>query len=381
MHGIFIRMALLSALLHVYIGTRLAFDLPYEPVSHVILVVWLVFSALVIPLGVASRMVEPARLSDLLGWLGLVPMGLFSSLFVLTVVRDVAMALIWTGHAVGLLALTAAAIASGSASAVVALSVLATLIGFIGARRTARVVQVSVPMADLPEALSGFRIVQISDIHVGPTIKRAYLAAIVERVNQLKPDVIAVTGDLVDGSVAKLREDTAPLSDLSARYGSYFVTGNHEYYSGAAAWIAEVTRLGLRVLQNEHVVLSHNGAALILAGVNDYSSPKPAGASSTAELALSGAPAGPRLLLAHQPRSADAASKAGFDLQLSGHTHGGQFLPWNLLVPLQQPFVSGLHRMGKLLVYVSRGTGYWGPPNRFGAPSEITLLTLERAGA
>jgi predicted MPP superfamily phosphohydrolase len=132
-------------------------------------------------------------------------------------------------------------------------------------------------------------------------------------------------------------------------------------------------------LQNEHVVLSHNGAALILAGVNDYSAPKPAGHSSSAELALAGAPAGPRVLLAHQPRSADAASKAGFDLQLSGHTHGGQFLPWNFLVPLQQPFVSGLHRLGKLLVYVSRGTGYWGPPNRFGAPSEITLLTLERA--
>ena len=374
-------MALLSALLHVYIGARLAFDLPYEPVSHVVLVVWLVFSALVIPVGVASRMVEPARLADLLGWLGLVPMGLFSSLFVLTVVRDLVMVLIWGGHAAGIWPLTAAAFAPDSALAVVAAALFATLVGFIGARRTARVVEVSVPLADLPDALSGFRIVQISDIHVGPTIKRAYLAAIVARVNALKPDVIAVTGDLVDGSVAKLCEDTEPLSDLSARYGSYFVTGNHEYYSGAAAWVAEVTRLGLRVLQNEHVVLSHNGAALILAGVNDYGAPKPAGPLNSAELALQGAPAGPRVLLAHQPRSADAASKAGFDLQLSGHTHGGQFLPWNFLVPLQQPFVSGLHRLGKLSVYVSRGTGYWGPPNRFGAPSEITLLTLERSAA
>jgi predicted MPP superfamily phosphohydrolase len=374
-------MALLSALLHVYIGARLAFDLPYEPVSHVLLVVWLVFSALVIPLGVASRMIEPARLSDLLGWLGLVPMGLFSSLFVLTVVRDVALVLIWAGNAIGIWPLTAAEVEPLSALAVVAAALFATLVGFIGARRTARVVKVSVPLADLPNALSGFRIVQISDIHVGPTIKRAYLAAIVERVNQLKPDVIAVTGDLVDGTVARLSQHTEPLSELSARYGSYFVTGNHEYYSGAVEWIAEVTRLGLRVLQNEHVVLSHNGAALILAGVNDYSAPKPAGTLSAAELALAGAPAGPRVLLAHQPRSAAAASKAGFDLQLSGHTHGGQFLPWNLLVPLQQPFVSGLHRLGKLLVYVSRGTGYWGPPNRFGAPSEITLLTLERASA
>jgi predicted MPP superfamily phosphohydrolase len=193
--------------------------------------------------------------------------------------------------------------------------------------------------------------------------------------------VIAVTGDLVDGSVAQLSEHTAPLSELKARYGSFFVTGNHEYYSGAAAWIAEVTRLGVRVLQNEHVVLSHNGAALVLAGVNDYSAPHAKGAPSTAQIALQGAPKGPRVLLAHQPRSAAAALEAGVDLQLSGHTHGGQFLPWNLLVPLQQPFVAGLHKMGKLLVYVSRGTGYWGPPKRFGAPSEITLLTLERAPA
>jgi predicted MPP superfamily phosphohydrolase len=372
-------MALLSALLHVYIGARLAPDLPYGPLSHVLLLSWLVFSALVIPLGVASRMVEPARLADLLGWLGLVPMGLFSSLFVLTAMRDLALPLIWAGHALAIWPPGPVAFAPDSALAVVAVSLFATLVGFVGARRTARVVHVSVPLADLPDALAGFRIVQISDIHVGPTIKRGYLAAIVERVNTLKPDVIAVTGDLVDGSVAKLSEDTEPLSQLQARYGSYFVTGNHEYYSGAADWIAEVTRLGLRVLQNEHVVLSHNGAALILAGVNDYSAPKPAGPSSSAELALAGAPAGPRVLLAHQPRSADAANKAGFDLQLSGHTHGGQFLPWNFLVPLQQPFVSGLHRLGKLLVYVSRGTGYWGPPNRFGAPSEITLLTLERA--
>jgi predicted MPP superfamily phosphohydrolase len=370
-------MALLSVLLHVYIGARLAPDLPYGSTSHIVLIVWLVFSALVIPLGVGSRMIEPPRLSDLLGWLGLVPMGLFSSLFVLTVLRDVILVIAKALSGLGVPGVSTSSIEPGTALAVVVIAVCATLIGFVNARRTARVVQVRVPMDDLPEALRGFRIVQISDIHVGPTIKRDYLAAIVERVNQLKPDVIAVTGDLVDGSVAKLSEHTAPLSQLSARYGSYFVTGNHEYYSGAAAWIAEVTRLGLRVLQNEHVVLSHNGAALILAGVNDYSAPRPAAHPNTAVLALQGAPSGPRVLLAHQPRSAAQANEAGFDLQLSGHTHGGQFLPWNLLVPLQQPFVSGLHRLGRLWVYVSRGTGYWGPPNRFGAPSEITLVTLD----
>jgi hypothetical protein len=157
------------------------------------------------------------------------------------------------------------------------------------------------------------------------------------------------------------------------------VTGNHEYYSHAPSWIAEVQRLGLQVLLNEHRVLQHDGAALLLAGVTDFSAHHfdPAQRSDPAR-ALEGAPPGvrPRVLLAHQPRSAGAAAAAGFDLQLSGHTHGGQFVPWIWFVSLQQPYTAGLHRHGAMWVYVSRGTGYWGPPKRLGAPSEITLLTL-----
>lgn len=378
MHGIFLRMAALSVLLHIYIGARVGLDLPGGHVVQSIFIVWLIFSALIIPFGVAARMFEPARLSDALGWLGLLPMGLFSSLFVLTVLRDVFIVGIEAAIAFGFFS-GAGNWSEDSALLVVLLAVFSSVIGFINARRTARVVHVRVPLADLPAALEGFSIVQISDIHVGPTIKRKYLQAIVERVNELHPDVIALTGDLVDGSVAQLSEHTAPLAELKARYGSFFVTGNHEYYSGATAWIAEVTRLGLRVLQNEHVVLSHQGAALVIAGVNDYSAPKIPGIESSVSQALFGAPEGPRILLAHQPRTAEAANAEGVDLQLSGHTHGGQFLPWNLLVPLQQPFVSGLHRLGHLWVYVSRGTGYWGPPKRFGAPSEITHLTLVRS--
>jgi len=201
-------------------------------------------------------------------------------------------------------------------------------------------------------------------------------------VNALRADVIAVTGDLVDGSVRELSSHTQPLSRLNARHGAFFVTGNHEYYSGAGAWTAEVTRLGLRVLTNEHVVLQHDGAALLLAGVSDYGSHHfdPAQRSDPAA-AIAGAPAqaSPRILLAHQPRSATAASAAGFDLQISGHTHGGQFWPWNLFVRLQQPFTAGLHRLNDLWIYISRGTGYWGPPNRFGVPSEITRLRLVAA--
>jgi len=273
---------------------------------------------------------------------------------------------------------------SWSAVAVPVLAVLVTLVGFINARRRAVVRHVNVPIAGLPARLHGFSIVQISDIHVGATIKNGYVSRIVDAVNALDADLIAVTGDLVDGSVKRLSTHTEPLRRLSARHGAFFVTGNHEYYSGADAWVAELRRLGLCVLLNEHIVLEHDGEAVVVAGVTDYSAHHfdPAQRSDPAA-AIAGAPpqAGVKVLLAHQPRSAYAAAKAGFDVQLSGHTHGGQFFPWNLLVKLLEPFAAGLHRLDGLWVYVSRGTGYWGPPKRFGAPSEITHLRLVPAAA
>ncbi|MDQ6684537.1 MAG: metallophosphoesterase, partial [Pseudomonadota bacterium] len=265
-------------------------------------------------------------------------------------------------------------------------AVAVTLWGFANARRTARVVRVDVPIAGLPPSLHGFSIAQISDVHVGPTIRAGYLERIVAAVNRLDADVVAITGDLVDGSVRELAEHVAPLAGLRSREGSFFVTGNHEYYSGAAAWVDELRRIGLTVLLNQHVVVRRGEAEVVVAGVTDYgaghfdraqaSDPRAALASSPPGAAL-------RILLAHQPRSAGAAAQAGFDLQLSGHTHGGQFLPWNFFVRLQQPFTAGLHRWRRMWVYTSRGTGYWGPPKRFGAPSEITLLRLvaqRRAG-
>ena len=218
-------------------------------------------------------------------------------------------------------------------------------------------------------ALHGFTIAQITDLHVGATIKCAYVDAVVDAVNALEADLIAVTGDLVDGSVHELASHTAPLARLSARHGAYFVTGNHEYYSGAAAWTTELRRLGLTVLENEHVVVRHETADVIVAGVTDFGAHHydPAQRSDPA-VAVAGAPkdAGVSVLLAHQPRSAFAAEKAGFDLQLSGHTHGGQFFPWNFFVRLQQPFTAGLRRLGALWDYTSRGTGYWGPPKAAG---------------
>ena len=240
------------------------------------------------------------------------------------------------------------------------------------------------PIAGLPAALDGFTIAQISDVHVGPTIKRPYVEAIVDAVNRLDVDLVAITGDLVDGSVRDLAAHVAPLAGLRSRDGIFFVTGNHEYYSGAAAWVRELRRLGLRGADER----ARRRPRAATRGSSSPASPTSAPATSTAPQAQRSrarrSPARPatravRLLLAHQPRSAAAAEAAGFDLQLSGHTHGGQFLPWNFLVRLQQPFTAGLHRWRRMWVYTSRGTGYWGPPKRFGAPSEITLLRLVAA--
>jgi hypothetical protein len=343
---------------------------------------WLLVSAVVMPLGFAARRVRRQPLSDRIAWVGLVAMGSFSSLFVLTLVRDVALIVSRVLPAAWFDAATAATFTHASALGVPVLAAVMTLVGFINARRRARVRRVDVPIEGLPASLDGFTIAQISDLHVGPTIKRRYVDAVVEAVNAIGADLIAVTGDLVDGGVAQLRGHTEPLRRLSSRYGTYFVTGNHEYYSGVQPWLAELRRLGFRVLLNEHVVLRHRDAKLVLAGVTDYSAHHyHATHRSDPAAALAGAPsdAALRVLLAHQPASAFDASRAGFDLQLSGHTHGGQFVPWNWFVRFWQPFTAGLHRLGRLWVYVSRGTGYWGPPKRLGAPSEITRLRLVAA--
>ncbi len=376
-----------TALLHAYIGARLWPGLEAWPFAQWALLAGLVASAALMPMGFVARRVARQPLADVLSWAGLLCMGLFSSLFVLTVARDVSLLALSLGDLMvpgqwPLLRWRAL-----SAEGVPLLAAVVTVLGFLNARRTAALVKVDVPIAGLPAGLHGFTVAQLSDIHVGPTIKQHYLRRIVEKVNAVGADLVAITGDLVDGKVHELAAHVAPLADLRSRHGTYFVTGNHEYYSGAHAWIDELRRLGLTVLLNEHVVIhaaaldageGERGRPLVLAGVTDYS----AGHfdiehRSDPARALHGAPEDAvRVLLAHQPRSAAAAAKAGFDLQLSGHTHGGQFYPWNLFVRFQQPFTAGLHRLQDLWVYTSRGTGYWGPPKRFGAPSEITVLRL-----
>ena len=255
------------------------------------------------------------------------------------------------------------------------IGVLESGVGLASVLRRVKVETVRVPIAKLPKALSGYKIVQLTDVHVGPTIGRAFIEQIVRTTNALDPDMVAITGDLVDGSVADLGALVEPLKELRAKDGVFFVTGNHEYYSGADQWIAHLEKLGIRVLRNERLELREG---LDLAGVDDTSAHNFGhGHGQDVGRAMKDRDASKALvLLAHQPKAVLEACKHGVDLQLSGHTHGGQIWPWGYAVRLDQPHVAGLHDHEGTAIYVSRGTGYWGPPMRIAASPEITRIEL-----
>ncbi len=245
--------------------------------------------------------------------------------------------------------------------------------------RRPEVVRRDLALDRFPGAFDGFRMVQISDLHLGVHVGRDWLKDLVERVHALAPDVIVITGDLIDGSVDKLRDEVAPLADLRAPHGVFFVTGNHEYYFDAVAWVAEIERLGVRVLRNENVVLGSGTDRIILAGVDDHQAKGMApGHGVDVEKALAGRdPALATILLAHQPRTIADVVDHDVGLVLSGHTHGGQIWPFGWLVRLTTPYVRGTYRHESgMQIHVNEGTGVWGPPMRLGTTSEITLLTL-----
>lgn len=370
---------LFSGVFHGYLALRLVPDLMAWPILAISLLNVILGCIYIIPAALIRTQAPHSQLNRLIVWSGFFAMGWVSTVFVLSLLRDFAIALLWLLSFISNAEFSNLIAPYWSALFITLCATMVSMIGLLNVLVSPKVVEVDVAIENLPKGLQGFRIVQLSDIHVGPTIKDRFIHKVVNKSNTLNADMIALTGDLVDGRVKHLANHIRPLKNLRSRYGSFFVTGNHEYYSNAVEWIAEFKQLGFHILQNQHHVIAHNEEALVVAGVTDYSAHNFYEThASDPQKALVNAPesASVKLLLAHQPRSIFKAVQHGYHLQLSGHTHGGQFWPWNWLVPLQQPFTSGLHMHRHMWIYTSRGTGYWGPPKRFGAPAEITLLRL-----
>ncbi|HEY4242522.1 MAG TPA: metallophosphoesterase [Kofleriaceae bacterium] len=336
-----------------------------------------------IPITTTSRLWAPG-LSSTLGWISLPWLALAG----LTFIALVAMSIIAFGVRLGVRVARRGQpppsperrvfLARVTGGAALAVGATAVGVGVAEARGEHEVVDVEVVLPRLPKALDGFTIVQLTDLHTGMTIDRAFVQRVVDRANALAPDLIALTGDLVDGPVAEIADDVAPLAQLRAKHGVFAVTGNHEYYAGADAWIAAITKLGARYLRNERVTIA---GGFELAGVDDYSAAGHPGHGEDLAKATAGRdPALPLVLLAHQPRQVRRAKDHGVDLQLSGHTHGGQIWPWHFIVRAQQGgLLAGRYQIEGTQLYVSRGCGYWGPPVRVLAPLEITRVILRAA--
>jgi predicted MPP superfamily phosphohydrolase len=293
---------------------------------------------------------------------------------------------VWSvlGQVLGLILLAAGVAAPGRSRLISAVVLLISVVllawGYAEAMRVPRVRRVDVTLPRLGRGLDGLRLVLLTDTHYGPINRARWSRGVTEVVNTLDADVVAHTGDIADGEVSQRRAQAAPLGDIRASLARVYVTGNHEYFSGAQRWVEHMAALGWEALHNRHVEVTRDGDTLVIAGVDDRTAAGSGvpGHHADHEAALGGAdPARPILLLAHQPQQVDGAVAHGVDLQISGHTHGGQIWPFHYLVRIDQPVLQGLSRHSeRTQLYTSRGTGFWGPPFRVFAPSEITLLTL-----
>jgi predicted MPP superfamily phosphohydrolase len=374
----FLFVVLIVLAIHAYIGFRLIPAPRFGSRAKRWLWALVALSAISIPLTfIGGRLLGPGVAAHAVAWSGFTALGLMGIVFGLVVVRDL---LLGGARLVrkGVDPSRREFLRKASSFGVLGVGGAIAAEGLVSAARPPVVENVRVRLDGLPEALQGFRIAQISDTHLGPTLGRDFIADVVRRTNELEPDLIAFTGDLADGYVEDMRDAVAPLADLRAKHGAFFVTGNHEYYWRHQEWIAHVGELGLDVLTNEHRVLTVEGARIAVGGVPDVrESERFDERASDPEQAFQGADdVDLKLLLAHRPQSLHGARRAGAHLQLCGHTHGGQVFPMNLLVHLVHPVVAGLERFGDTWVYVNRGTAYWGPPMRTGGAGEITLVEL-----
>ncbi|HTP50758.1 MAG TPA: metallophosphoesterase [Anaeromyxobacteraceae bacterium] len=378
--------------MHFYLWARLVRDPDLAEPWRRLLTAGLVVAAVTVPASILLMRSRPSRLAQAFSFVGMTWLGtsflLFSALLATDLVRlfvaGSAAVRDWMRHAPEVPVdperrqLLARAVAGGATLAVGGASAFAMR----SALADPEIHEVPVRLERLPRRLSGLSIAQITDLHIGPTIGEPAVRRVVQAANALKPDLVAITGDLVDGSVTGLGRAVAELGALRARYGVLFVTGNHEYYSGVEPWLAFLRQLGFRVLRNERVSIGEGDASLDVAGIDDWRSRGLApGHGPDLGKALAGRdPDRSLLLLAHQPRGVEEAVRSGVELQLSGHTHGGQIFPFTLLTGLVYPYLRGLYRLEEGgregQVFVSRGTGYWGPPMRLGNPPEIARIVL-----
>jgi len=373
-------------IMHGYVAWRFIPALGFSS-SQTILAYTAVFILSLLPiLPIALRMSgNESKLIDKFSFVGYTSLGFFTLSFFIFVAKDLVLQLIaLLGHIIDednpFDNSKRDFIKKSISISMITLAGSATVYGFYSARKGPFIIKHDIYIKNLPEAYENFSIAQISDLHVGPTIKRPYVEDVLEKISHLNPDFIAVTGDLVDGSVKYLRFDLQPLKDMIAPYGTFFVTGNHEYYSGVDQWLDETDRLGMKNLINTNEIISKSGDEIAIAGITDLNAHQiNLSHRSDPELALASLPKDIiKIVLAHQPNSIHAVHKVGADLQLSGHTHGGQFWPFTYPVKLASTYIAGYYDHFGTQIYVNRGTGYWGPPLRIGVPAEITLIRLKK---
>jgi hypothetical protein len=367
---------------HYYIARRLVLDPDLaQPWRGLAIGALCGLAATLVLQPIGERWLRPAR-ARLIAWPASLWMGFAFLLLLALIASD---AVLWLAGGVAEAAQDLQGPGPGAgmrAALVVGIALLAGLAGLRSGLAPPQLRRVELELPRWPASRDGYRIVQISDIHIGPILGRSFAEQLVVRVNALAPDLVAVTGDLVDGKVELLAEEVAPFAGLRGRDGVYFVTGNHDHFSGADAWVNEVAGLGMRVLRNERVAIGQGALAFDLVGVDDHRSGMIGQGGEDLDRALGGRdPARPAILLAHDPSTFKRAATLGIDLQISGHTHGGQIWPFGLLVRLVIPTVAGRYAKGDAQLYVSRGTGFWGPPMRLFAPAEITEIVLRSARA
>jgi predicted MPP superfamily phosphohydrolase len=348
---------------HIYLARRLIFDAGITQPLAGVLVALVVCLALTLPLEPILQRRAPQRYARPAAWLAWTWLGLWFLAVVCLLASELVVLLFPVSDA-------------ARAIAVAGLAVFSAIAGVVSVLRGPRLVRVEISPARWPRQLDGFRIVQLSDLHIGPILRRSFVKSVVERVNALEADLVAITGDLADGDARQLVSEVQPLADLRAAQGTFFVTGNHDYFSGVSDWVEAMRGLGLRLLRNERVVIKTQQAEFELAGVDDYRGDWGRSNYDLAEALRDRDPSRSLILLAHDPTTFKQAAATGVDLQLSGHTHGGQIWPFRYAVRIAVPFVAGLYRRGEAQIYVSRGTGFWGPPMRLFAPAEITEITL-----